>query len=124
MRHLWQAFLLFDDMKLRASYGQTGNFQIGNYEHLAGVSLETYILGSGDGILTSGYKPSAVENDDLGWEKTAMVNLGMDVTMYKGLLGFSIEWYNSKTSDMLLNVPVPHTTGYSTARMNIGVSFQ
>ncbi len=109
-----------NDMKIRASYGQTGNFQIGNYEHLAGVSLEDYILGAGDGKKVSGYKPSSVENDDLGWEKTAMVNIGLDVSLYKGLLGFTVEWYDSKTSDMLLNVPVPHTTGYSTARMNIG----
>ena len=109
-----------DDLKLRASYGQTGNFQIGNYEHLARVSQENCILGSGDGVLTSGYKPSGVENDDLGWEKTSMVNFGVDMSMMKGLLGFTVEYYDSKTSDMLLSVPVPLTSGYSTARMNIG----
>jgi len=109
-----------DDLKLRASYGQTGNFQIGDYEHLASVSQENYILGSGDGTLVTGYKPSGVENDDLGWEKTAMINLGIDMLMFKGLLGFTIERYDSKTTNMLLNVPVPRTTGYSTALMNIG----
>ena len=49
-----------------------------------------------------------------------MVNLGMDISLFNGLIGFTLERYDSKTTDMLLNVPIPHTAGYSTARMNIG----
>lgn len=115
-----QELTFIDDIKLRTSYGQTGNFQIGNYEHLASVAQDSYVLGSGDGSLVSGYRPSGVENYDLGWEKTAMVNLGLDISIFKGLLGLTIERYNSKTTDMLLEVPVPRITGNSTALMNIG----
>lgn len=109
-----------DDIKLRGSLGTTGNFQIGNYEHIARVSVEEYVLGTGDGTVITGYKPSNVENNDLSWEKTKMANFGLDVSVKNSLLGLSFDVYNSNTEDMLLNVPVPHTSGYSTARMNIG----
>lgn len=109
-----------DDLKLRVSYGQTGNFQIGNYEHLSTISSDDYILGSGNGGLVSGYKPDKIKNDDLTWEKTSMVNIGFDLQLFKGLLGLSVEFYDSNTTDLLLNVPVPLITGHSTARMNIG----
>ena len=109
-----------DDLKLRVSYGATGNFQIGNYEHMPTMSSDDYILGSGNGTSISGYKPDRIKNDDLTWEKTSMVNIGLDLQMFKGLLGLSVEFYNSNTTDMLLNAPVPTITGHGTARMNIG----
>lgn len=114
-------FLSFvDDLKLRASYGVTGNFQIGNYDHLSLMASDNYILGTGNGQLVNGYKPSTIKNEDLSWEKNAMVNVGLDLQMFKGLLGLTVDYYNTNTSNMLLNVPVPHLTGYSTALMNIG----
>ena len=109
-----------DDLKLRASYGVTGNFQIGNYDHLSLMALDNYVLGTGNGQLVNGYKPSTIKNEDLSWEKNAMVNVGVDLQMFKGLLGLTVDYYNTNTSNMLLNVPVPHLTGYSTALMNIG----
>jgi len=109
-----------DDLKFRASYGVTGNFQIGNFEHLPTMAFDNYILGTGDGNLTTGYSPDKPKNDDLSWEKSSMVNVGFDVQIFKGLLGLTLELYNSNTTDMLLNVPIPHTAGQSTARMNIG----
>ena len=115
-----KALRFIDDLKLRGSYGQTGNFQIGNYEHLSTMASDDYILGSGDGNLISGYKPDKIENKDLTWEKTSMINVGLDVQLLKGLLGFSVEYYYSNTTDMLLNVPVPQLTGYTSARMNVG----
>ncbi|MDR3132812.1 MAG: TonB-dependent receptor [Prevotellaceae bacterium] len=114
------ALSFVDDIKLRISYGETGNFNIGNYDHIATMSKEEYILGTGDGVLTPGYKPDNVSRPELKWEKTAMVNTGIDVQLFRGLLGLSVEYYNSNTSDMLLTVPVPHTSGHSTALMNIG----
>lgn len=109
-----------NDLKLRASYGKTGNFQIGNYTHLATLSPDNYILGSGGGSEVSGYKPTGVENSDLTWEKTGMANVGLDANLWNGYLTFSAEGYYSMTTDMLLDVPIPHLTGYSTTLMNIG----
>jgi TonB-linked SusC/RagA family outer membrane protein len=114
------ALSFVDDIKVRVSYGETGNFNIGNYDHIATMSKEDYILGTGDGVLTPGYKPDNVRRPELKWEKTAMVNTGIDVQLFRGLLGLSVEYYDANTSDMLLTVPVPHTSGHSTALMNIG----
>ena len=96
-----------NDAKLRFSYGKTGNFDIGNYEHLATMGIEDYVLGTGDGSRANGYKPNGVENPDLTWEKTSMMNFGLDITAFDGYFGATIEYYNSKTTDMLLNVPIP-----------------
>ena len=84
------------------------------------MALDNYILGTNNGQLVYGYKPNTIKNEDLSWEKNAMVNAGIDVQMFKGLLGVTVDYYNTNTSNMLLNVPVPHLTGYSTALMNIG----
>ena len=106
-----------NDMKIRASYGVTGNFQIGNYDHLATMSLDNYILGNG---LAFGYKPDNIKRDDLSWEKNQMINAGIDIQMFDGYLGVSIDYYNTNTSNMLLYVPVPLLTGYSTSLQNLG----
>ena len=109
-----------DDIKLRVSYGQTGNFQIGNYDHLATLSSLTYISGKGDGNVVSGYYPSRVENSKLGWEKNSQVDLGFDLSLWRGLLGLSLDYYYSRTTNMLFDVPIPQISGMSTASMNIG----
>lgn len=109
-----------NDLKLRASYGQTGNFQIGNYTHLATLSPDNYILGNKGGAEVSGYKPTGVENSNLTWEKTGMANVGIDANLWNGYLTITAEGYYSMTTDMLLEVPIPHLTGYTTTLMNIG----
>lgn len=109
-----------DDLKIRASYGQTGNFSIGNYQHLSTMSSDDYILGTGNGSLANGYKPNGIENPDLTWEKTSMVNAGVDLSILGGYLGLTVEYYYANTSDMLLDVPIPQLTGHSTTLMNIG----
>lgn len=106
-----------NDMKIRASYGVTGNFEIGNYDHLATMSIDNYILGNG---LAYGYKPDNIKRDDLSWEKNQMINAGIDLQMFDGYIGFSVDYYNTNTSNMLLYVPVPLLTGYSTSLQNIG----
>lgn len=115
-----EALSWISDLKLRASYGQTGNFQIGNYRHLATMDNDNYILGTGSGSLVNGYKPSDVENPDLTWEKTSMFNVGADLSILGGYLNLTAEYYYANTTDMLLEVPIPHLTGYSTTLMNIG----
>lgn len=108
------------DGKLRASYGKTGNFNIGNYQHLSTMSGDDYIFGSGSGSLASGYKPDGVDNPDLTWEKTAMINAGFDINLWNSYLTATVEYYTSNTTDMLLNIPVPRPTGYQNTLMNIG----
>ena len=109
-----------NDMKIRASYGVTGNFEIGNYDHLATMSTDNYILGTNGGLLQYGYKPDNIKRDDLSWEKNQMINAGIDLQMFDGYIGFSVDYYNTNTSNMLLYVPVPLLTGYSTSLQNLG----
>lgn len=107
-------------LKLRASYGVTGNFQIGNYAYLATLTPANYIMGSGAGILTSGLYQGTPDNPNLGWEKTAAVNVGADLGLFKGVLNATVDVYNNNTSHLLLNLPVPLSTGYGTNLVNIG----
>lgn len=111
---------LFSSLKLRASYGVTGNFQIGNYAYLSTLSPSNYILGPSSGTLSPGLYQSTPSNPDLGWEKTAAVNLGTDIGLFKGIINATIDVYTNNTSHLLLNVPVPLSTGYGTNLVNIG----
>ncbi|PQB08683.1 SusC/RagA family protein [Polaribacter filamentus] len=107
------------ELKLRTSFGLTGNFQIGNYEQISLITDDTYITGN-PGSRQTGLRPSQVANPDVSWEKTAMFNAGIDVSLFQNQLGFTFEYYNGNTTDLLLQVPVPQTTGFGTALQNIG----
>ncbi|GAB3497809.1 TonB-dependent receptor [Spirosoma knui] len=106
------------DLKLRASYGLTGNFQIPNYGSISLLNYQNYILGPE--TVVSGLAPGNSANDRLRWEKTAMLDVGFDVSFFRNKLNFSVDYYNANTSDLLLNVPVPRTSGFSTELQNIG----
>jgi TonB-linked SusC/RagA family outer membrane protein len=117
----WNNKSIVSDLKLRTSIGVTGNFNIGNYDHLSTVNTsEAYILGAGDGSVFSAYSPAKAENRRLRWEKSVMMNAGIDLVLLNGLLGLTAEYYNNNTKDLLLTVPIPRTAGYNSALMNIG----
>jgi TonB-dependent starch-binding outer membrane protein SusC len=105
------SFLSF--LKLRTSYGLTGNAGIGNFGHLGLYGVANYNS-------LSGLTPSQIPNPNLGWESTKQVDLGLDYGFFKNRISGEIDVYNKKTNDLLLNVPVPATSGYSTQLKNIG----
>lgn len=109
-----------DDLKLRASYGLTGNFNIPNYGSQGELAYYSYVLGGSSPDAIKGAAPKSMPNPDLKWEKTAQVNVGFDATLFKNRLTLGLDLYNSNTYDLLLNVPVPMTTGYTTRLENIG----
>ena len=109
-----------DDLKLRASYGLTGNFNIPNYGAQGGLAYYSYVLGGSSPDAIKGAAPKSMPNPDLKWEKTAQVNVGFDATLFKNRLTLGLDLYNSNTYDLLLNVPVPMATGYTTRLENIG----
>lgn len=106
------------DLKLRASYGLTGNFQIPNYGSVSLLNYQNYILGNE--TIVSGLAPGNSANDKLRWEKTAMFDIGFDASFLRNKLNLTVDYYNSNTSDLLLNVPVPRASGFSTELQNIG----
>ncbi len=103
------------DLKVRASYGITGNQEIGNYNSLALMSSSYYIYNDTP-IL--GFTES-IGNPDLQWEKTAQIDLGIDLTLFHRI-DLTVDYYKRKTTDLLYNVPIPTTSGYSSMLENIG----
>ncbi|QDK82562.1 TonB-dependent receptor [Spirosoma sp. KCTC 42546] len=108
---------LFSEMKLRASYGISGNSAIGAYQTQGGLSKVAY---SFDETPAFGYWPKLLANQDLGWEKTATVNIGLDFGFFKNRLTGSLDVYNTNTSDLLMDRILPSLTGYSTTVANVG----
>jgi TonB-linked SusC/RagA family outer membrane protein len=106
------------DLKLRASYGLTGNFQIPNYGSVSLLNYQNYVLGAE--TIVSGLAPGNSANDRLRWEKTAMLDVGFDVSFWRNRLNLTVDYYDANTSDLLLNVPVPRASGFSTELQNIG----
>ena len=100
-------------LKLRTSYGLTGNAGIGNFGQLGLYGVSRY-----NGL--GGIIPSQIQNPDLGWESTRQVDFGIDWGFFKNRISGEIDYYVKKTKDLLLNVPVPETSGYSSQLKNIG----
>ena len=110
-------FALFDDLKLRTSYGRTGNQDIGNYRALATLGNSTYLF---NGTKVIGYAPSTLANPLLKWETTDQADVGLDVAMLRSRLTVTADVYNKTTKDLLFEVKVPATLGYNTQLQNIG----
>lgn len=108
---------ILSDAKIRLSYGVTGNQEIDNYQSLATLSSNRYFFGNQKHI---GYYPDRIANDKLGWETTRQLDAGLDLGLLKGRITLVLDYYHKKTSDLLLNVALPYTTGFSTSLQNYG----
>ncbi len=100
-----QGQTLFSDLKLRASYGVTGNssgFNAYTAQFISG-SLGTYYY---NGVQTAAYGPTQAANPNLKWERTATANLGVDFTVLKGKLSGTLEWYDKTTTGMIYSYRV------------------
>jgi len=104
--------------KLRASWGKTGNQEIGNYLSLATFSAGNSAVFNDTQVSTT--TPSRIENPDLKWEASEQLNFGLDYGFLKDRITGSIEWYSKDTRDLLLNLPIPRETGFTTRITNIG----
>lgn len=108
------------ELKLRGSYGQTGNINIGDYRYQAALN-GNFFYGFGDNQLQPAYTISTLANRDLTWETTVMSNLGLDVGLFNNQFNLSLELFNNETRDMILEVPIPPSLGYDGApTANVG----
>jgi len=105
------------DLKLRASWGETGNFLIPNY---ASIGLLSSYNTTFDGALTNGIAPSTISNQDLSWEKTTSFDIGLDFGFLNDRIYGSLEYFKSTTTDLLLAVQIPSALGFTNALTNIG----
>jgi TonB-linked SusC/RagA family outer membrane protein len=108
---------LFNDLKLRASYGRTGNQEIGNYSSLALLTNTVNVFGGVRGI---GFAPYTLANPNLKWETTDGIDFGIDAALFQSRVALTADYYYKKTRDLLYNVPVPAISGFSTSLQNIG----
>jgi TonB-linked SusC/RagA family outer membrane protein len=108
----------FNDLKLRASWGITGNQDIANY-----ASLTTYTSGPNavfNNAVVATTRPSRIANPDLKWESTEQLNIGIDGSIWRGRLNATVDYFIKNTRDILLNLPLPRATGFESILSNVG----
>ncbi len=106
------------DLKLRASYGLSGNNAFTtNYPAIGVLSKDNYVFGN---TLSNGLATSSVANPRLGWEKSRQVDVGLDIGLFQNRVFLTVDYYNRITTDLLLSVQVPTLTGFTTSVQNIG----
>lgn len=106
------------NLKLRTSFGLTGNSEIPSYSSLSLLSSNYGAVFNDTRVTGTGI--SRLANPDLKWEKTAQTDIGLEIGLFNGRVNIEADYYYRLTSDMLLDAPVPRTSGYGTIRRNVG----
>ena len=114
------------ELKLRLSYGQSGNERIGVYESLSLMSFSSsdgssWLFGTNDpnGKVVRA-RPNGIANPDLGWERSEDYDIGIDLGLFNDRVSITADYYYQKTTDLLLNVPLPNQAGYGSVFQNTG----
>jgi TonB-linked SusC/RagA family outer membrane protein len=108
---------VISNLKVRTSYGVTGNSEITAYQALAGLGNYSVIF---DGARTIGVGISRLANPDLRWEKTHQIDAGLELGLFNNRVSLELDVYRKLTTDMLLSAPVPSSSGYTTVTRNVG----
>jgi TonB-linked SusC/RagA family outer membrane protein len=108
-----------DDLKIRASAGRTGNQEIGNYNSLARLSSVSVIFGS-DQSRKIGYGVTSMPNTELRWETTSQYDAGIDISLWSRKLNIALDYYIKNTTDLLAQVPVALSSGFTSILLNSG----
>ena len=107
----------FSNLKLRASYGRTGNTSVDPYQTQGSLARTAY--GFCD-VGAFGYRPNVLANSELKWEKTDQVDVGLEFGVFEGRINGTVDAYRALTSDLLMNRQLPTSTGFSSILQNIG----
>jgi len=105
------------ELKLRASYGVVGNTSIDPFQTAGRLGRTSYAYGDEPGF---GYRLAEIPNEDLSWEKTATIDIGVDYGFLGGRISGSVDFYQANTSDLILERQLPYTSGYNYILQNIG----
>jgi len=108
---------VISNLKLRLSYGSSGNQAVSAYSTLARLSTRSYVDGA---TSLPGYIPSSLANDDLGWETTDQFNAGIDFGLFSGRVQGALDYYSKDTRDLLLRRAISSVHGVSEIFQNIG----
>lgn len=111
---------IFSDLKLRASYGENGNNQLGSdYGSIATLGSFGYVFGTTQGAVI-GQAPNVLANPDLRWERSKTYDFGVDFGFLRNRITGSFDYYDKLNTDLLLNVPVPVVSGFQNYLTNVG----
>lgn len=116
--HDWMDFL-----KIRASWGQNGNCNIDNFQYFSTVAFDhlgQYSFGNNKGTATQGGYASIMPNEDVTWETSEQLDLGLDARFLSGRLSLNFDWYNKKTKDLLIVAPILDSYGTNAPYINGG----
>ena len=111
---------ILNNLKLRASYGRTGNTSVDPYQTQGGLTRSIYAWNSTTSAY--GYRPGSLANADLTWETTNQVDAGVDFGLWGSRLTGTIDAYRAKTKDLLMDRKLPNSTGYGNVTQNIGAT--
>ena len=107
-----------NQLKIRASYGVTGNQAIGPYQSLARLrTLPSTVINN---TLVNAVGQSSVANNNLTWESTAQTNIGIDLGLYQSRISLTMDYYRMETTDLLFELELPKYSGYPDLLKNIG----
>ena len=104
-------------LKLRTSYGLTGNQAIGPYESLSRISSTFFVVNNAS---VSSVRPTSIANKDLTWETTSQFDVGLDIELLQGRINMTGDYYYKKTHGLLFSVPIPSFSGYTSRLENLG----
>lgn len=106
------------ELKLRGSYGVTGNFNIGDFQYLGAVGSVLY---SPNSTTVKGTAQTSIDNPNLSWEKVKGYDLGLELGLFGNRVNVNVDYYDKRTDGMLYAVNVPAITGFTSTIENIGV---
>ncbi|GAC1478679.1 MAG: TonB-dependent receptor [Gemmatimonadaceae bacterium] len=112
-------FSFVSALKLRGSYGVTGNTSIAPYQTQGTLGSRLYTFGT---TRVRGYRPGSIANPDLGWEKTYQTDIGVEFALFGNRVTGSIDGYRADTRDLLLTRLLPATSGFTQTLQNIGAT--
>ncbi|MGQ8337786.1 TonB-dependent receptor [Sunxiuqinia sp. A32] len=115
-----KSFEKISRLKFRLSSGKSGNNRIGNYSSVARLNSSNYVFGSGNGTSVSGLYSGNIGNPDLTWETTVQSDLGLELGLFDNRIYAIADYYKSETKGLLLNVPIPTSSGFGSALQNLG----
>ncbi len=108
---------LISSLKMRGSWGKTGNTAISPYATEGALAARLYTFGN---TRVRGYKPGSIPNPDLGWEKTTQTDLGLEYGLFNNRVNGTVDVYKMDTKDLLLTRLLPATSGFTSTLQNIG----
>lgn len=106
-----------NEMKFRGSWGQVGSQQVGLYSYMPTYNQRNYLFNES---LATGYRQISLASEDISWETTTQLNIGLDGYLLNNKMNFSFDYYKKTTSDILLVVPIPSIIGLSATQQNAG----